>query len=197
MILPKPLVTVAWLAEHLHDADLVIADCRFDLGQPDAGRHAYAAAHLPGAVYLHLDEDLSGPVAAHGGRHPLPEPDVLARKLGPAGIGPGAKVVVYDNGGQYAARCWWVLRWLGHEEVSVLDGGFHAWQSTGHPVTDAPSRAEARTFVPHPHPEMIALMTEVHDRPADVRARRCPGRRTLQGPGQPAGREAGSRSRRP
>jgi thiosulfate/3-mercaptopyruvate sulfurtransferase len=168
LILPKPLVTVAWLAEHLHDADLVIVDCRFDLSQPDAGRHAYAEGHLPGAVYFDLDEDLSAPAAAHGGRHPLPEPQVLAQKLGAAGIKPGAQVVVYDNGGQYAARCWWLLRWLGHDDVTLLDGGFQVWQAAGHPVTDAPSQPEACTFVPHPRSDMTALMTEVRTRPDDV-----------------------------
>ncbi|HWG84179.1 MAG TPA: rhodanese-like domain-containing protein, partial [Deinococcales bacterium] len=111
-----PLVDAAWLLERRADPDLVLADCRFTLGQPAAGRAAYEEGHLPGAVYLDLERDLSGPVGPTGGRHPLPDPQALAARLGAAGIGDGSLVVAYDdNGGMYAARLWWLLRWLGHD----------------------------------------------------------------------------------
>jgi thiosulfate/3-mercaptopyruvate sulfurtransferase len=97
------------------DADLVVVDCRFDLANPDAGAAAYAAGHIPGARYAHLDRDLSRPPAAHEGRHPLPDPHVFARRLGELGISPSSFVVAYDGGsGAIAARLWWMLRWLGH-----------------------------------------------------------------------------------
>ena len=165
MNLPGPLVGVDWLAARLGGEPIVIADCRMVSGDPDGGRHLFAAAHIPGAVYFHLDEDLSRPEGEHGGRHPLPDPAVIAGKLGAAGIGPGVPIVVYDDAGQYASRFWWVLRWLGHDAVAVLDGGFGAWVAAGEPVTAEPSRPTPRTFVPQPRPHMIASMNEVRDRP--------------------------------
>lgn len=161
----RPLVNVDWLAEHLGDADLVIIDCR---SAASAGREAYAEGHIPGAVYLHLDEDLSGPPGEHGGRHPLPEPAVIAAKLGALGVGDGTKVVAYDLNGEYAARCWFVLRWLGHEEVAVLDGGIRAWTGGGHPVETGEPQPVGRTFVPRLRPELIATMAEVRDRAEGV-----------------------------
>ncbi|MDF2725108.1 MAG: sulfurtransferase, partial [Paenibacillus sp.] len=104
------IVDVAWLAERLNDSELVIADCRFMLGQPDTGRNAYEAGHIPGAVYMDLERDLSGPIVTHGGRHPLPELEAFAAVLGRAGIDAAKTVVVYDDqGGAYASRLWWML----------------------------------------------------------------------------------------
>ncbi|MFZ5817575.1 MAG: sulfurtransferase [Bacillota bacterium] len=168
MDLPRPLISVEQLASLLGREALVIADCRFTSSDPGAGRQAYARAHLPGAVYFHLDEDLSGPVGEHGGRHPLPDPAVIAAKLGAAGVGPGVKVVAYDDSGSMAARFWWVLRWLGHDQVAVLDGGYNAWVAAGQPVTAEPPRPVARLFTPRPRPEMVASMEEVRDRPEGV-----------------------------
>lgn len=139
-----PVVSTKWVLARMYEPDLVIVDCRFVLGSPDAGRAAYDAAHIPGAVYLDLERDLSAPVGPHGGRHPLPDPAELAGRLGRAGIGNSSRVVAYDDqGGIYAARLWWLLRWLGHDNAVVMDGGFAAWQSGGFPVTDA-----TRTVVP-------------------------------------------------
>jgi thiosulfate/3-mercaptopyruvate sulfurtransferase len=166
--LSKPLVSGDWLAEHLTDADLAIADCRFVMATTEEGRSAYARAHLPGAVYFHLDEDLAAPVGPHGGRHPLPAPAVIARTLGAAGIGPGMKVVAYDWTGEHAARFWWLLRWLGHDEVAVLDGGYKAWEAAGRPLTSEPSKPQARTFTPNPRPEMIVPMEGVRTRPKEL-----------------------------
>jgi thiosulfate/3-mercaptopyruvate sulfurtransferase len=133
------------------DPDLVILDCRHDLARPDWGDTAYAQAHIPAAMQAHLDRDLSGPITATSGRHPLPDPHLLASKFGAWGIDSTVQVVAYDQGnGAFAARAWWLLRWLGHANVAVLDGGFAAWQEAGLPVsTERPGRAP-RTFVPQP-----------------------------------------------
>lgn len=115
-------------ADELAALDKVkILDCRAALGDPDYGHTAFASAHLPGAVYLSLDDDLAAPPGA-GGRHPLPEPQALAARLAALGCNDSDQIVVYDDaGGAFAARAWWCLRWLGHEAVAVLDGGFKAW----------------------------------------------------------------------
>ena len=121
----------------------VLLDCGFELADTTAGRRAYDLGHLPGAHYLHLDDDLSGPKHdAQGrfrGRHPLPAREALAATLGTLGIGPATPVVAYDaQGGPYAARAWWLLRWMGHEDVAVLDGGVAAWREAGGVLTAAP-----------------------------------------------------------
>lgn len=166
MNFPQPLVSVDWLVSHLDQPEVRIVDCRFGAGTDrDAGRHAYASSHIPVAVYFDLDRDLAGPQQAHGGRHPLPDPAVIAAKLGAAGIGPGVKVVVYDESGQHAARCWWLLRWLGHNDVAVLDGGWRAWVAAGGPVTAESSRPEPVVFTPRPQVQMVAEMEDVRHRP--------------------------------
>jgi len=112
-----------------------LVDCSHDLADVAAGARAYAEAHLPGAIHAHLDEDLSGPRDGSNGRHPLPDPQRLAAWLARHGIRGSDHVVAYDrSGGMYAARLWWLLRWIGHERVSVLDGGFQAWQAAGLPL---------------------------------------------------------------
>ena len=110
----------------------VLVDCRFDLSLPHAGRRAYAAGHIPGARYADLNLDLSSPVTPASGRHPLPRPDVLADFFAAAGIGDETQVIAYDDAnGSFAARAWWLLRWLGKAPVAVLDGGFQAWVAAG------------------------------------------------------------------
>ena len=129
------LVETEVLAAHLSDPDWVVFDCRSVLTDPKAGPRAYAAGHIPGAGYLHLEHDLSGPVTSQTGRHPLPDPEVLAAKLGRAGVGRETQVVAYDDsGGAYAARLWWLLRWLHHPQVSVLNGGWQQWLKEGRPT---------------------------------------------------------------
>jgi thiosulfate/3-mercaptopyruvate sulfurtransferase len=139
------LISADNLAERLAAApgSVLVFDCRFDLADPGAGEAAYAAGHLPGAHYLHLDRDLSGPKTGANGRHPLPARDALAAALAARGLAPGQQVVAYDaQGGAYAARLWWLLRWLGHDSVAVLDGGLAAWQAAGHALSvDAPAAA--------------------------------------------------------
>ena len=126
------LISPDQLAQHLHDPQWVIIDCRFALTRPESGRQAYAKAHIPGARYAHLNEDLSGAITPTSGRHPLPDPGSLAIKLGLWGVDQDKQVVVYDDSfGSMAVRLWWLLRWLGHDAVALLDGGFPAWQRQG------------------------------------------------------------------
>lgn len=129
------LVNSEQLARHVSDPAWVVFDCRFSLADVRAGRRAYDAGHIPGARYADLDLDLSGPRTPTSGRHPLPDPDVLARKLGEWGVDTRKQVVAYDDGnGALAARLWWLLRWLGHRSVAVLDGGYVVWQREGRPI---------------------------------------------------------------
>jgi thiosulfate/3-mercaptopyruvate sulfurtransferase len=131
------LVSVTDLAAHLDDAGWIICDCRHDLADTGAGRRAYSESHIPGARFVHLDQDLSAPMTGRNGRHPLPDPERFARRVGELGISNSSQVVAYDaSGGYYAARMWWMLRWLGHESAAVLDGGWDAWRKAPHPITD-------------------------------------------------------------
>jgi thiosulfate/3-mercaptopyruvate sulfurtransferase len=131
------IVSTEDLAQHLDDPRWIVFDCRFTLTDTEAGRRVYAAGHIPGARYAHLDEDLSGPVIpGQTGRHPLPDPEVLARKLYEWGVGVNRQVVVYDDSfGSMAVRMWWLLRWLGHPGVALLDGGYPKWVREMRPVT--------------------------------------------------------------
>jgi thiosulfate/3-mercaptopyruvate sulfurtransferase len=129
------LIDAATLAAQLDRTDLVLFDCRFDLGNVNWGESEYAGAHLPGALYLHLDRDLSSPITPTSGRHPLPDPQLFAQRMGARGVGVGTQIVAYDQGnGAYAARLWWLLRWIGCRDVAVLDGGIAAWRAAGLPL---------------------------------------------------------------
>ena len=133
----------------------VLIDARFDLADPAAGERAYGEAHLPGARYLHLDRDLSAAKTGRNGRHPLPQRRDFAARVGALGIGPQTQVVAYDaQGGSYAARVWWLLRWLGHEAVAVLDGGLPAWLAAGGAVAHADPVPPSATA---PYPERASL----------------------------------------
>lgn len=130
------LVSINDLHAQLGNPDWVVVDCRFNLQQPAAGLQLYAEGHIPGACYADLDQDLSGAKTEEQGRHPLPDPGELQKLLSGFGIGPETRVVVYDEGGgALAARLWWLLRWIGHTQVSLLDGGFAAWCAAGLPVS--------------------------------------------------------------
>jgi len=136
----QTLISAADLAAHIDDPAWVVVDCRHDLMNLAAGRDAYASGHLPGAVFADIETVLSG--AKNGadgvflGRHPLPDREVLAEALRGFGIGDATQVVAYDaHGGMFAARLWWLLHWLGHEAVAVLDGGMAAWEDAGQPLT--------------------------------------------------------------
>lgn len=143
------LIACAELAPRLDDAGWVAFDCRYDLFDHEAGTRAYAEGHIPGAHYLHLARDLSGVMTGANGRHPLPDRDAFAALMGRLGVTRGVQVVAYDAGpGPYAARLWWMLRWLGHREVAVLDGGYARWQAEGRPVSAAIPRPRPAAFVP-------------------------------------------------
>jgi thiosulfate/3-mercaptopyruvate sulfurtransferase len=151
--LPLPLIEAAELAAALAaDATApTVMDCRHDLARPDWGRAQFAAAHIPGAVFAHLDHDLSGPLTPQSGRHPLPDPDRLAHFLGSAGVDADTHVVAYDQDkSMFAARLWWLLRWLGHARVSVLNGGLSAWAAAGLPLQSTLQPRVARRFFPRP-----------------------------------------------
>lgn len=161
----ETLISSAELRLHEGEANWVIVDARFSLAEPARGRAGYLAAHVPGAVYAHLDEDLSGRVVGGlTGRHPLPEVDALAATFGRWGIGPGVQVVAYDDAGGAlaAARVWWLLRWLGHTACAVLDGGWQAWVQAGLPPVENRGEANSpRPFTPVLHPEMVLDAAEV------------------------------------
>ena len=150
------LIGVAELAPHLEDPEWATIDCRFELSRPEWGAQAWAAGHIPHALYAHLDRDLSGPKTPASGRHPLPEPGALADTFGRFGIDAGVQVIAYDQGpGAYAARLWWLLRWLGHSRVAVLDGGFAAWERARLPVSTAPAARAPRRFEARPMPGWV------------------------------------------
>jgi thiosulfate/3-mercaptopyruvate sulfurtransferase len=142
--------------------DWAVIDCRFDLARPDWGADAYAAGHVPTALYAHLDRDLSGPVAPTTGRHPLPAPERLAETLGRWGIDADVQVVAYDQGnGAYASRLWWLLRWAGHQKVAVLNGGFAAWQQWQMPVEATATQRPPRTFTFRPVEGLVVSTAEL------------------------------------
>jgi len=126
------LISAAMLRDLVGKPEIAIIDCRFDLMNPDGGRRAYLEGHVPGARYADLNRDLSAPITATSGRHPLPTPSDFAGTLVRLGIGRATQVIAYDDGaGAFAARLWWMLRWVGHSAAAVLDGGIKAWVSEG------------------------------------------------------------------
>jgi thiosulfate/3-mercaptopyruvate sulfurtransferase len=139
-----------------------IFDCRHSLANPDYGMQAYAQEHIPGAQFLHLDKDLSGPCSGKNGRHPLPDVATFAARMGACGVGATTQVVAYDNeGGMYAARLWWLLRWLGHDLVAVLDGGLAAWKQAALPTNSALPALTKSTFTPRPQHDMLVTVADV------------------------------------
>src|SRR5574343_1354664 len=143
------LVDVAALRAHLDDPSWLVIDVRHQLADTGYGERAYAAGHIPGAIFLHCDRDLSGPITGCNGRHPLPAPETLARRLGEVGVGATTQVVVYDDAqGMIAGRLWWLLRWLGHTRVALLDGGLQAWLAAGEPMTQTVVAPQPRTLPP-------------------------------------------------
>ncbi|MEZ5285628.1 MAG: rhodanese-like domain-containing protein [Vicinamibacterales bacterium] len=164
----RTLITAADLASHLGDPRWVVIDCRFDLANTAAGEEQYVAGHVPRARYAHLDRDLSGPKTGSSGRHPLPTVEEMAARFGAMGIGPETQVVAYDaDSGMFAARLWWMLRYMGHDAVAVLDGGLARWVAEG-------SRAPARPRDAHTRDLRArrAGRLAVDGRPAERRPRR-------------------------
>ena len=160
------LISAAALHAARGDPAWSIIDCRFNLADVHEGRRSFENGHVPGAVYLDLDRDLSGPITAESGRHPLPQAGAISRRLGELGIGNTDAIVVYDGGsGAVAARAWWILRWLGHKSVFLLDGGFGHWQSLGLPVE---MRVRQRSRVEYLPQENNALVVTTEELAADV-----------------------------
>jgi len=171
------LVAADELALHLDDPAWIIFDCRHDLANPGAGEAAYAAAHVPGARFLHLDRDLAGPMTGSNGRHPLPDPQQFAGKLAAAGVNADSQVVAYDDtGGMYAARLWWMMRWIGHPAAAVLDGGWKTWLAKGYAASSDIPLPRAGDLVISPNPIAVDadfLLAHLHDpgvRVVDARA---------------------------
>ena len=159
------LISVAELLPHVETPDWLVVDCRFDLTRPAAGEEAYRHGHIPGAVYAHLDRDLSSPITPTSGRHPLPTPEQLAATLSRWGVKKDVHVIVYDaDAGAYAARLWWLLRWIGHSKVAVLDGGLKAWQAAGLPVTPLVPIRIASRFVAKPDRDAWVDAAQVAER---------------------------------
>lgn len=150
------LISCAELASHLGDSDWRIFDCRHDLADPGAGEAAYAQTHIAGAGFMHLDRDLSSKPTGNNGRHPLPTADTFVETLSRAGVNGSCQVVAYDaSGGMYASRLWWMLRWLGHDAVAVLDGGWTDWTAGHFPVGSAPAEYSPSRFVARPRPSTL------------------------------------------
>lgn len=153
-----------WLKENLKNETVRVIDCRFKLGDPEAGRKEYEQAHIPGAIYFDLEKDLSAPAGLHGGRHPLPAINVLKSKLEEAGINKEVTLVAYDGKeGAFASRFWWLLNYLGHERVYILGGGLQAWTKAGYPVDNVIPAYEKTEFIPMINSEMLATYEEVKD----------------------------------
>lgn len=156
------LISAAQLVGHLDDPTLVVVDCRFNLDDVEWGRREYASAHIPGAVYAHVDEDMAGAKSGTNGRHPLPDPESFRRALGRMGISHASQVVAYDqDNGMYASRFWWMLRWMGHDAVAVLDGGMAAWLAEGQVVASGEERRARAEFSGEPRDGMLASGDDV------------------------------------
>jgi len=191
------LVSTADLAAH---AEWRIFDCRHDLAKPTLGEEQYCEAHIPRALFAHLERDLSAPKTGRNGRHPLPRPDVFTAWLGSQGIEPSMQVVCYDAGnGAMAARLWWMLRWIGHEAVAVLDGGLAKWLAEARPLSAEVPRFEPSHYPYQPGTQAAVGVNDVARRGGDMLLldARAPARyRGEQEPIDPvAGRIPGARNR--
>ena len=165
----RTLISTDALATRLTDANVIVVDCRFKLDDVAWGEREWKAGHIPGAAYAHLDRDLSGPKTGTNGRHPLPDVAALARTFGRYGITSGKQVVAYDQDkGMFASRLWWLLRWLGHDAVAVLDGGFAKWVAERRPISAAAAGREAVEFQAAPRMDVVVGIDEVAARARDA-----------------------------
>ena len=181
------------MAAHL-DGSWAIVDCRFDLKDTSWGIDAYRKGHIPGAVYASLKDDLSGPLAGSGGRHPLPAAAAMAATFGRLGIAPGMQVIAYDeDNGIFASRLWWMLRYMAHDAVAVLDGGWAKWMREGRPVRTDEERRPAAVFTGRPRGELRMPVEDVEARVGDPSVllvdARSPER--FQGSSEPLDRDQG------
>lgn len=160
------IVSPEWLATNTNNPQVVIIDCRFSLADPELGQKQYQESHLPGAFYLDLNRDLASSVGKHGGRHPLPNIEKLADKLSAIGINSAETLVVaYDDSRlAFAARLWWLLRYMGHSKVALLDGGFSGWKAAGYPVTNILPEPREGNFVAHLQQDLAVDIEAVKER---------------------------------
>lgn len=174
------LVSTDVLLPQLSDSDWAVVDCRFSLNDAGRGRQDYLKSHIPGATYAHLDEDLSGPIIpGKTGRHPLPSVEAFGQKVSQWGIDDRVQVVGYDDaGGAMAARLWWMLRWLGHPNVAVLDGGWPEWERKSHPVRSGMESRSPRSFTPRARPELVVGAEQVERIRTDLLSRLFDARNT-------------------
>ena len=180
------LVSTDSLAAHLDDPSWLVLDCRHNLADEGWGRAQYLAGHIPDAVFASLAHDLAGARTGTNGRHPLPTPAELAATFGRLGVGPGMQVVAYDqDAGPFASRLWWTLRYLGHDAVAVLDGGWAAWVRAGHPSRTGDERRPATTFEARPRPDMVTTVEDVERRLGDPAVRLVDSRSPQRFEGQP------------
>ena len=160
----RTLIGTGDLTAHLADAQWITVDCRFQLSDAEWGECEYLTSHIPGAVYAHLNRDLSGPLNGVNGRHPLPDPDAFVQTLIRLGLRRGMQVVAYDqDNGMFASRLWWLLRWLDHDDVAVLDGGFRKWMAEQRPVASGKDARPTGPLTGTPHNSMIADAAGVAD----------------------------------
>ncbi|WP_163971500.1 sulfurtransferase [Oceanobacillus halotolerans] len=161
-------VSPGWLKNHIEknvDANLVVVDTRFQLNDENAGRKAYIDGHIPSAIYLDLEKDLSGKAQKHGGNHPLPDIDTFVAKIGNIGIDNNTTVVIYDQANDmFAARLWWLLHYVGHEDVYLLDGGFDTWVKEGNPVTTDIPELVPKTFHPNVSSDEVVHIEDVKEK---------------------------------
>ncbi|OCR02913.1 3-mercaptopyruvate sulfurtransferase [Oscillatoriales cyanobacterium USR001] len=161
----KNLVSPEWLVSHLNDSNVIIIDCRFSLADPELGKQQYQTNHIPGAFYLDLNRDLSSPISKHGGRHPLPNPTELAAKLSAIGVTKETLIVAYDDSKfAFAARLWWLIRYMGSDRVALLDGGFSAWQTAGYPLSNIIPTPQLGNFEPQLKSELVVDIETVKTR---------------------------------
>ncbi|MEC5271183.1 sulfurtransferase [Caldifermentibacillus hisashii] len=158
------VVNQEWLLEQLANKDVKIVDCRFSLSKPDEGERLYKESHIPGAYYFDLEKQLSAPVSKHGGRHPLPDIEQFRHEIEQAGIDNTKTVVAYDGGeGAFASRFWWLLTYIGHDKVYVLNGGFKSWVEAGYPTTKEVPKPKSANFKVSIRKEMLATYEEVKE----------------------------------
>jgi thiosulfate/3-mercaptopyruvate sulfurtransferase len=157
------LVEAATLVQHLDDPAWVVVDCRHALADFALGRRLYDGAHIPGAFFADVEADLAGAHTGSNGRHPLPDPNTFAAFLRTIGVDDDTQIVAYDAGGDmYAARVWFLCRWIGHDACAVLNGGFAAWTGAGYPTTAQTSAARSGTVVARVRPELVVDSAYVH-----------------------------------
>ena len=166
----RTIVSTDQLAAHAGDTNWAIVDCRYDLNNETWGAEQYRAGHVPGAVYASLSHDLAGGKTGTNGRHPLPSAEAMKATFGRWGIAPGTQVVCYDqDNGMYAARLWWMLRYMGHDAVAVLDGGFAKWIAEGRPTREGDETRPVVAYTGTPREQMRQTVEQVQQRDASVR----------------------------